>query len=219
MHHLVHSSNSEMLSWPNSPLLVLLHFVGPNVLLGDENAPLQEGVTRETPIHHLADLADPSEYFIHVNQLILAKQLVERGANTNASSSPHGLTPLHKACYSCNVTSLDFIEYLLVQGADPNHLDYLGRTPLLYTIPHAPGAAKFLLYWPTTDANITTRSGMSFLARVRKTIRNCFDIFALTYNPDRLQHQFVLQQWREIEAILVERGAADTGIAYRYRNP
>jgi hypothetical protein len=34
-------SDSEMLSWPNSPLLIMLHFVDPNLLSGDEDAPLQ----------------------------------------------------------------------------------------------------------------------------------------------------------------------------------
>jgi ankyrin repeat protein len=47
-----------------------------------------------------------------VNQLILAKQLVEHGANVNAVSTPHGKRPLHKACSSGNVTNLDFVEYL-----------------------------------------------------------------------------------------------------------
>jgi hypothetical protein len=32
----------------------------------------------------MADLADPFDYSTHVNQLILAKQLVEHGANVNA---------------------------------------------------------------------------------------------------------------------------------------
>jgi ankyrin repeat protein len=50
-----------------------------------------------------------------VNQLILAKQLVEHGANVNAVET-HGKTPLHRACYSGNVTNLDFVEYLLEEG-------------------------------------------------------------------------------------------------------
>jgi hypothetical protein len=40
---LIRFSNSEMLSWPNSPLLVLLQFVDSNVLSGDESAPLEGG--------------------------------------------------------------------------------------------------------------------------------------------------------------------------------
>jgi hypothetical protein len=200
-------SNSEMLSWPNSPLLVLLQYVDPNmVFLGDEDLPLEEGDTRETLLHYSADLADPSDYSTHENQLILAKQLIENGANVNALSMVD-MTPLHRACYAGMVTNLDFIQLLLKKDADPNAQDHLGSTPLMYTTPYAPGAAKFLLNWPTTDANITTPYGTSFVDRVRRTIT---DISSL--RPDNLQNQFLLQQWREIEEMLVERGAADTRI-------
>jgi hypothetical protein len=74
-------------------------------------------------------------------------------------------------------------------------------------VPDAPGAAKFLLKLPTTDANIY-RSGSSFLVRVRSTVTVFSDEVALPDNPDQVQHQFVLQQWRDIEGMLVERGAA-----------
>jgi hypothetical protein len=97
-------SNSDMLSWPNSPLLVLLHFVNPNVLSGDVETHLREGGARVTPLHNLADLTDPSDYSTHVNQLTLAKQLIERGADVNAVSS-QGETPLHTACFADNVTT------------------------------------------------------------------------------------------------------------------
>jgi hypothetical protein len=40
---LIRSSDSEMPSWPNSPLLVMLQFVDPNVLSRDEHERLQEG--------------------------------------------------------------------------------------------------------------------------------------------------------------------------------
>jgi hypothetical protein len=200
-------SDSDMLSWPNSPLLVLLQFVDPNVLSGDEDVPLQEGELRATPLHDLADVADPFDYSTHENQLILAKQLIEHGANVNAVSSP-----LHNACFGGNVTNLDFVEFLLEAGADPNAQDHLGNTTLMYTIPDAPGAAKFLLNWSTTDANITTRSGASFLARVRSLITTFPDQIARSDHPDLVPHRFWLRQWREIEEMLVESGAADTGI-------
>jgi hypothetical protein len=208
-------SDSKMLSWPNSPLLVMLQLVGPSVLTGLEDGPLQEGYTRATPLHMLATLADSSDYSTHENQLILAKQLVEHGANVNnAESIPLGGTPLQHACYPGNVTNLDFVQLLLMEGADPNLQDCLGRTPLMYTIPYAPGAAKFLLNWPTTDANITSRSGASFLALVRS--KGCVEAFssraAHPGNPDQVKHHFLLQQWREIEEMLVGRGANDTGI-------
>jgi hypothetical protein len=206
-------SDSEMLSWLNSPLLVMLQFVDPNFLTGDKNAPLQEGERRITPLHRLADLSDPFDYSTHESQLILAKQLIEHGADVNAVSNPQGRTPLHEACHSGNVTNLDFVELLLEKGADPNTQDDLGKTPLVLTTPHAPGAAKFLLNWPTTDGNTTTRSGESFLARVRTAVEYFSYAISRPDNPDRVQHQFLLQQWRGIEEMLVERGAADTGIA------
>jgi hypothetical protein len=195
-------SDSQMLSWPNSPLVVLLQLVDPNVFLGDEDVPLEEGETRETLLHYSADLADPSDYSTHENQLILAKQLIENGANVNAVSIPLYITPLHRACYAGSVTNLDFVELLLKKDADPNAQDHLGRTPLMYTTPLAPGAAKFLLNWPTTDANITTRCGTSYRDRVRRTIA---DLSSLRPDhPNQVQIQFLLQQWRDIEEMLVE---------------
>jgi hypothetical protein len=202
---LIRSSNSEMLSWPNSPLLVMLQFVDPNKLIGSPE-------TRFTPLHILADLADPKDYSTHKMQLILAKQLIEHGANVNLSI-PWGNTPLHKACHSGVVTNLDFVEYLLEAGADPNTQNTWGMTPLMYTTPYAPGAAKFLLNRPATDANLTDGSGSSFLAKVRhQTVKSFSSKIADPDNPQQVQEEFVIQQWLVIEEMLVERGAHDTGI-------
>jgi hypothetical protein len=163
----------------------------------------------------LADLADPFDYSTHENQVILAKQLVEHGADVKIVSTLRGQTPLHMACFAGNVTNLDFIEYLLKEGADPNAQDDLGKTPLLETIPYGPGAAEFLLNWPTIDANITSRSGASFLSMVRWIIKPSVSdgiAHALPEDPSQIKHQFLLQQWREIEEMLLEIGALDTGI-------
>jgi hypothetical protein len=206
--YLLLRSDSEKLSWPNSPLLVLLQFVDPNVLF---YAPLQEGDTRATLLHDLAELADPFDYSTHENQLILAKQLIENGANVNAVSSV-GATPLHSACCSANVTNLDFIELLLEAGADPNSQDHWRKTPLMCTTKIAPGAAKFLLNWPTTDVNITDQSGESFLTWVRRTVEAFSHRITFPDHPEQVQHEFLHQQWIAIEEILVERGARDTGI-------
>jgi ankyrin repeat protein len=193
-------SKLEMLSWPNSPLLVILQVVDPNILSG-------EG----TPLHQLAFLADPFDYSTHKKQLILANQLIEHGVNVNAVASS-GQTPLHSACYGGLVTNLDFVEFLLEKGADPNAQDCRGLTPLMCTPKLAPSAATFLLNWPTTDANITNRSGESFLARVRQAVKFFSVTVARPDNSEQVQHQFLLQQWIAIEEMLVKRGAVDTGI-------
>jgi hypothetical protein len=195
-------SDSEMLSWPNSPLLVMLQFVDPSVMFGAEEY-------TSAPLHHLADMADTFDYSTHENQLILAKQLIEYGANVNAVSIPHGKTPLHAACSSGNVTNLDLVQFLLEEGANPNAQDHLGLTPLMCTTELAPGAARFLLNWPTTDANFTTRSGTSFLTC---TLKQLSDKISLSSSTEQVQDQFLLQQWIEIEKMLVERSAVDTDI-------
>jgi hypothetical protein len=198
-----------MLLWPNSPLLVLLQFVDPSVMSGN-------GEIRFTPLHKLACLADAtsSDYSTQVNQLTLGRQLIEHGANVNTCACPGGDTPLHSACHSSSTTNLDFIELLLKNGADPNaQKDSRGPTPLMRTIMFAPGAAKFLLEWPTTNVNITAKSGASFHGWVRDTVEHFSDQVLLTDSPDRVKHQFLLQQqWRGIEEMLVEREAVDTGI-------
>jgi hypothetical protein len=168
----------------------MLQIVDPNELFG-----LYSHDTRETLLHYFADLAEPFDYSTHENQLILSKQLIEHGANVNAISDEDSKTPLHKAYSSGNVINLDFVEYLLGEGADPNAQDDEGMAPLIYAIPDAPGAAKFLQNWPTTDANITL-SGTSFLRGVGATVKrlSCLSInIALPENPDKVQHQFLLQ--------------------------
>jgi hypothetical protein len=80
-------------------------------------------------------------------------------------------------------------------------------TILMNAVQSAPGAAKFLLNWPTTDANIATQSGYSLLVGVRKAVEY-FSVIALPAGPEQVQHQFLLQQWIEIEEMLVERGGA-----------
>jgi hypothetical protein len=186
---LIHS-DSEKILWPNSPLLVLLQFVDPNFLMGDEH----EHKIRVTPLHKLACTVDPSDYSTQENQLPLGRQLIEHGANVNAVTFPSSDTPLHCACHSYNTTNLDFIQLLLENGAGPNTQNSLGETPLMYTSMMAPGAAKFLLEWPTTNINIISRSGASFLADARGAVHHFSHSVPIPDNADRAKHQFLLQQ-------------------------
>jgi hypothetical protein len=205
-------ADSEMLLWPNSPLLVLLQFVDPSVLSGHDHEPFQEELVRCTPLHHLAYLADPCDYYARENQVILGRQLIEHGANVNATTyvnaitRPYGSTPLHYACELGTTTRLDFMQLLLENGADPNARDSRGITPLADALDcraprqvgRAPDAAKFLIEWPTTDVNdIIPLRGLSMLARVRANINMIGELSG--------QNQLVLQQWSEVEEMLVER--------------
>jgi hypothetical protein len=53
---------------------------------------------------------------------------------------------------------------------------------------------------------------VSFLVAVRWAVKKFSDQVALPDNPDQIQHQFLLQQWRDIEEMMVDRGARDAGI-------
>jgi hypothetical protein len=61
LHFLVRFPDSKMLSWPSSPLLMMLQLVDPNVLTGGEDAALQEGEMKITLLHELAEMTDPSD--------------------------------------------------------------------------------------------------------------------------------------------------------------
>jgi ankyrin repeat protein len=98
-----------------------------------------------------------------------------------------------------DVTNLDFVELLLESGADTNAKDHNEMTPLMYTNDLAPGAAKFLLNWPTTEINILNGAGESFLVILCSTISS-------HDNPALVQHIILVQQWRDIEEMLIERG-------------
>jgi hypothetical protein len=207
---LLMSTDSKKLRWPNCPLRIMLQFVDANVRRGDSPEELARGFT---PLHFLSLQASPNDHSFHQNQVILGQQLFRHGANANLGLSINGVMPLHLACNSNNVTNLGFIQLLLEKGANPNAHDVHEMTPVMATLPMAPGAAKFLLEWstpPTTDidTHITARSGVNLLGLVRLTIENLSDQDTLHDNSDQqIKHTFLLQQWREIEKMLVERGS------------
>jgi hypothetical protein len=201
-------SQSEKLIWPSSPLLVMLQLVDPNFGVGSG---LYEGVKGSTPLHLLAYLVDHNDCSTHENQSILAKQLIEHGANVNAATIPHGETPLHHACCSDITINLAFIQILLENGADPNAQDRWGQTPLMHSIMYAPGAAKIMVEWPKTDLHVTQKDGLTVANLVRSTIGNISEYVAALLpdddSNDRVKCNVLLQQWREVEEMLDEKEA------------
>jgi hypothetical protein len=203
---------SEMLKLPTSPLKVALQFVDASVMSCP--GPNMDDGRGSTPLHCLAKLNNPSKEDTLENQCILAEQLIEAGATVNARAQRclYKMTPLHGACNSGSCTNLDYIQLLLDHGANPNAKDSDGETPLHMTTGNAPGAAKFLLtYSDKTDPDILRNDGRSFLAMVRSSIAEC------TYKarlPNNLHPEimfFQVKQWEEVEKLLVERGALDSG--------
>jgi hypothetical protein len=137
---------SEMLKLPTSPLKVALQSVDASVM-SCPRLNMDDG-NGSTPLHWLAYMGDTSQEHTLENQCILAKQLIEAGANVN-SRAQRGfkkITPLYNACNSANCTNLDFIQLLLDNGANLNAKNSDGETPLRHTIGNAPGAAKFFAY-------------------------------------------------------------------------
>jgi hypothetical protein len=79
------------------------------------------------------------------------------------------------------VTNLDFVELLLEAGADLN-----AHTVDVYHVECSRCGPTFLLSLPTTDVNVTTRSGASLLAVVRATITVLSDRVALPGKPEKV---------------------------------
>jgi hypothetical protein len=195
----------ERLTWPNSPLLVLLECI--------DLTALKKGIQHPHLLIWLAKVMHPdSHHTYYANQILLARQLVAYGVDVNAAQMPTCTTPLHTACCTSGVINLEFIDFLLQRGADPNARNHRGATPLMWTTRWAPGAAKALIDWPATDVNIVDQDGLSVLTLVREAMET------ISYTVDRpgnacrkAEDQSRLQQWREVEEMLVKRGARQLG--------
>ena len=101
------------------------HFAAVRVLLdhgADVNA--REDQYSLSPLHEAA----------HHGYFDVTKLLVERGAEVNALSDK-GRTPFWMAAFPQSYTVVgdgSLLEYLIAQGADPNHRDDSGLSPLAY---------------------------------------------------------------------------------------
>jgi hypothetical protein len=199
--HTLVSVDSTRLKWLSSPLLVLLECMDPTALPLNDLISWLAGVTNPDAYPE----ADPHHFSAH--QLVLAEQLFEYGVDLNDEIATRA-TSLNIACNSDMVVNLEFIYLLLQHGADPNAA-HQGRTPLTRTIKWAPSAAKVLIEWPTTNVNIVNQSGVSMLALVRELILKIVATVDTNHENPRIRAQdvFLLEQWREVENMLVEKGA------------
>ena len=78
----------------------------------------------------------------------------------------------------------------------------------MWTIEWAPSAARVLIEWPATDVNIVDRGGVSMLTLVRQVLENISDAADRPGNACRkAEDLFRLEQWLEVEEMLVEKGA------------
>ena len=112
-------------------------------------------------------------------QVIIAKQLIEAGADVNAVNAS-GLgenSPLHNACFSGRCTNLELIKLFLDHGADPNLGNCVGQTSLMMTLDMSPSAAKLLLTYPyenspapAIDVNVRADDGSLFLGGLQDAI-------------------------------------------------
>ena len=119
-----------------------------------------------TPLHVLTQVIPSYGWAGFQNIENVARLLLERGANANASDEDNA-TPLHLACSDC---ALQLAPVLLDCGANPSAKDNLGRTPLhrLLTNSSLPSEQDYLgfvnlLLRDGVDVNSTTEDGATAL--------------------------------------------------------
>jgi len=206
---------SKMLDLPTCPLKIALTFVDPSALSGPP--PPAPGNIGLTALHWLAEFSAGNTDRVFRNQCTLGRQLIDAGANVHARAGRdlRGMTALHVACASYNITNIDYIRLLLECGADPNAKNYEVETPLFYTCKGAPGAARVLMDHDDIDLNVRGKrdrgGNVTFLTLVRGAIAECSTV-ACSHPPGsagEAKHLYLAKQWREIERIIVERGAVE----------
>jgi hypothetical protein len=154
---------------PTSPVKILLQ-VGVDV-----NAIPEDGVYNCLTL--LAAQNSERESF-KKNQVTIARQLIEGGAQVNLPSLEEGaglIAPLYFACASCSYTNLDFIQLLIENGANPNQQTVDGMIPLMSSIEMAVGAAIFILKFEhekkiEVDPNVRSKWGETVWSMLDKAI-------------------------------------------------
>ena len=165
-----------------------------------------------TALHCLPELADPNSGASHSNVLVLARQLLDAGADVNARAGPglYRVTPLMRACGSAIATNLDLIDLYLARGADPNLTDAYGQTAAMRSMPFAPAAARKLVLLPSIDLSLRVHSdrnrGQSLIDMVLFGLANISNI---GLESDAEDQRHVLQaQLEDLHALISERLSA-----------
>ena len=114
----------------------------------------------------------PIHYAVLENDLSLLKELIEAGADVNASDK-NGFTPLHFAAQNNDVRMAD---YLISQGAALESKDSFGNTPLAKAVFYSGGDGRLIKTLRKAGANPLSKntSGVTPVSLAR-TIAN-FDV-------------------------------------------
>ncbi len=72
---------------------------------------------------------------------------------------------------SAVVTNVGLIDLLLAYGANPNAVNNLGQTPLMYTMLFAPSSAVHAIEHGCFDLNAATAKGSTLLGEVRHSLK------------------------------------------------
>lgn len=215
-------SPKKMIQKITSPLLVLLdddHLCDPNAVSSDASG-------NYTALLYLPE-CNAGDVTSMENQVVLAQQLVEAGARVNKrAGGKERLYPLHRACDSKRITNLDYIQFLLDHGADPNVQNSLGETPLMMSMSMACVAANFVVEYFDENSelgntgnnthilqwNLRTKKGGSLMGLVRASVdfvQQLVDNEDNVKNDNEEEHYLTetLQQLVDFECLLEEHDA------------
>ena len=165
-----------------------------------------------TALHWLPELANPNSSASHSNVLVLARQLLDAGADVNARAGPglDRVTPLIRACGSGVATNLDLIDLYLARGADPNLADVCGQTAAMHSMPFASAAARRLVLHPSIDLSLRVHSDINSGQSLMDMVLFCLaNISNIGLESDAEDQRHVLQaQLEDLHALISERLSA-----------